>query len=103
LSSQPNSRSIVLNRSASVPDHGCLGKDAARQMLRTAQGSIALESLARVDFQSFCHPENWTVAYPTSAAENPGLQRLADECACLEEPATGRQKTDLRLDMQRPQ
>src|ERR1700688_430103 len=34
------------------------------------------------------HPENWTIAYPVSEAENPGLQRLADKFACLEKPAT---------------
>jgi hypothetical protein len=34
------------------------------------------------------HPENWTIAYPVSAAENPSLQRLADNFACLEKPAT---------------
>jgi hypothetical protein len=33
-------------------------------------------------------PENWATAYPVSAAENQGLQRLADKFACLEKPAT---------------
>jgi len=38
------------------------------------------------------HPENWPIAYPVSAAENPGLQRLADKFAYLEKPATSRLK-----------
>jgi hypothetical protein len=32
-----------------------------------------------------------------SAAENPGLQRLADKFACLEKPATSRMLNSLRI------
>jgi hypothetical protein len=34
-----------------VPDRAAPGSDAARQIARTAQRSISLESLARIDFQ----------------------------------------------------
>jgi len=48
------------------------------------------------------HPENWTIAYPVSAAENPGLQRLADKFACLEKTATSR-KNEVWLNPERVQ
>jgi hypothetical protein len=64
------------------------GSDVARQIPRTAQGLISLESIASRSFRSFIASRIWTLADLDPSIKNTRLARLPDKFSTNRKLAT---------------